>query len=187
MHNLPSLLLLLLVSVPALSLLVFQGVTGVPPLSSNAAEAADVVALLRQADLEASATVYELGCGWGALLIALARAFPQARICGIEISPLPYWVARWRTRKLPNVCLFRGNFHDCDLSDAQAVTCYLMIKPMPALAGLLDRMLKPGTPVVTVTFAFRGRSVSAQRQGPGLRGAASLYRWPARGQIDARV
>jgi len=174
-----SLLALLIVLALCLSLLVFQGMTGVPPLSSNAAEAADVVALLRQAGLADQAIIYELGCGWGSLVIALARAFPHAQIRGIEMSPFPYWVARLRTRNTPNVLLHRGNFYDRDLTDAQAVTCYLMIKSMPKLAGFLDRMLQPGTPVVSLTFWFRDREVAAVREGPGLRGAAALYCWPA--------
>ncbi len=178
-QDLPSLIALVIVLALCLSVLVFQGITGVPPMSSNSAEVADVVALLRQAGLAEEAIVYELGCGWGSLVIALAQAFPKARIRGIEMSPFPYWVARLRTRHMPNVFLRRGNFYNCDLRDAQAVTCYLMIKPMPRLAGFLDGMLKPGTPVVSLTFWFRDRHVAAVREGPGLRGAAALYYWPA--------
>jgi hypothetical protein len=177
--DLTSLLTLLIVLALCLSILVFQGITGVPPLSSSSAEAADIVALLKQAGLGEQAIVYELGSGWGSLVISLARAFPKARIRGIEISPLPYWVGRLRTRNMPNVFLQRGNFYDCDLTDAQAVTCYLMTKPMPKLAGFLDRMLKPGTPVVSLAFWFRGRDVDAVR-GEGWLGATALYYWPAR-------
>jgi hypothetical protein len=183
MPDLPSLVALLIVVALCLSLLMFQLITGVPPMSSSAAEAADVVALLRQASLPKQAIVYELGSGWGSLVIALARAFPDAQIRGIEMSPLPYWVARYRTRKIPNVYLQRANFYACDLHDAHAVTCYLMIKPMPKLGALLDRTLKPGTPVVSLTFWFRGREATASQQGPGLgpglRGSAALYFWPA--------
>lgn len=179
MPDFPSLLVLFVVAALCASLLIFQLITGVPPMSSGASEAADVVALLKQANLPAQPVVYELGSGWGSLVIALATAFPDAQIRGIEASPLPYWVARVRTRKLANVVLKRANFHDCDLRNAHAVTCYLMIKPMPKLAALLDRMLAPGTPVVSLTFWFRDRQVAASRQGPGLRGAAALYFWPA--------
>jgi hypothetical protein len=163
-----------------LSILAFHGFTGVPPLSSSAAEAADVVALLQQAGLAEKAVVYELGSGWGSLVIALARAFPEADIRGIEISPFPYWVSRIRTRNMPNVLLRRANFYDCDLRDAQAVTSYLMISPMPKLAGFLDHMLAPGTPVVSLSFWFRGREVAASLESSGLLGAAALYYWPAR-------
>lgn len=175
-----SLLALVIVLVLCLSLLAFQVVTGVPPQSSSAAEAPEVVALLKQAGLSGAAVVYELGCGWGSLVIALARAFPEAQIRGIEISPLPYWVARFRTRHLQNVHLRRGNFYDNDLTDAHAVTCYLMIKPMPKLAAFLDGQLRPGTPVVSLSFWFRDRQPTAIRDGAGLLGAAALYSWPAR-------
>jgi cyclopropane fatty-acyl-phospholipid synthase-like methyltransferase len=138
-----------------------------------------VVALLKQANLKEQAIVYELGCGWGMLVVALARAFPHARIRGIEMSPLPYWVARLRTRNMPNVVLRRGDFYDADLRDADAVTCYLMTQRMPKLASFLDRTLKPGTAVVALTFWFRGRRVAAVRNGSRPGGEAALYFWPA--------
>jgi hypothetical protein len=171
---------LALAALLVLSLLLFHAVSGVPPVSASRTEAAAVVDLLVQAGLPERAAIYDLGSGWGALVVALAHAFPQARIVGIEMSPLPYWVARLRTRRLANVDLRRGNFYDHDVSDAQALTCYLMMKPMPRLAGFLDGMLREGTPVVALTFWFRGRQPSSVRKGNGLRGAAALYRWPAR-------
>ena len=149
-------------------------------MPSSRAEAAAVVALLRQSGLADQAIIYELGCGWGSLVIALARAFPQARIRGIEMSPLPYGIARLRTRKWTNVHIRRGNFYHCDLHDAHAVTCYLMIKPMKSLAVFLDRMLEPGTPVVSLAFRFRDREVAVSSEGPVLGGDAALYYWPAR-------
>jgi len=182
LHDYLSLGVALLVAALLLCTLVFQGLTGVPPASSNATEAADVVALLKTADLGDRAVIYELGAGWGSLVMALARAFPDAEIRGIEISPLPYAVAWLRTRNLQNVKLMRRSFYDCDLSDADAVTCYLMTRPMPKLAAWLDRQLAPGTPVVSLSFWFREREVAASLKNAGLLGAAALYYWPARGE-----
>lgn len=179
MQQLLTLVAAAIVIALGLSLLVVQGLTGVPSMSANSAETADVVALLKQASLKDDAIIYDLGCGWGALVMALALAFPHARIRGVEASPLPYWVARFRTRGLPNVVLQRRNFYHCDLQDADAVTCYLMTKAMPRLGSFLDNSLKPRTPVVALTFWFRNRQVAATREGPGLRGAAALYYWPA--------
>jgi hypothetical protein len=184
-HDLISIAALLLVSAAGGSLLIVQGLTGVPPMSSNAAEARDVITLLKRAGLPDRAVIYDLGSGWGSLVVALAHAFPEADVRGIEISPLPYWVSRLRMRTLRNVSLHRGDFHKCDLSDAQAVTCYLMIKPMPRLAGLLDRALAPGTPVVSLSFWFRDRDVVASLNNAGLLGATALYYWPARKTDDA--
>jgi hypothetical protein len=179
-HDVLQIAALLIASTLCLSILLFQFVTGVPPLSSNVRESADVIALLKKADLAEGAVVYDLGSGWGSLVIALAQAFPADQIRGIEISPLPYWVSRFRTRNMPNVVLRRGNFFDCDLADAQAVTCYLMIKPMLRIAELLDRSLRSGTPVVSLCFWFRDREIAASSTSAGLLGAAALYYWPAR-------
>jgi trans-aconitate methyltransferase len=163
----------------ALSVLIYYFVTGVVPMSSSRAEAAEVITLLKEAGVREQAVLYELGCGWGMLVSALARAFPEARIHGIEISPFPYWIARLRTRNMPNVRLQRGDFFVCDLRDADAVACYLMIKPMPKLAAFLDTMLKQGTPVVSLAFGFRDRQAAAVRKVSGLPGSAALYIWPA--------
>ncbi|SDH24376.1 class I SAM-dependent methyltransferase [Paraburkholderia phenazinium] len=178
MSDIVSFLAIFVVTTACLSLIVVQLLTGVPSLSLSASEAADAIALLKDANLPQRAVIYELGSGWGALVIALARAFPNAEVRGIEISPLPYLVARFRTRKMPNVSLIWGDFNKRDLADADAVTCYLMRNPMVKLANLLDGMLKPGTRVVSVAFWFRGRQVAATRQGR-MRGAVALYHWPA--------
>jgi hypothetical protein len=175
-----ELLVIALVIVLGLSLLVTHALTGVPTMSAGRAEQADVVALLKQTSIPDDAIVYDLGCGWGAQLVSLARAFPDAQIRGIELSPFPYLIARLRTGGLANVVVRRGNFFGLDLGDAQAVICYLMPKAMVKLGPFLDRALKSGTPVVTLTFWFRDRHVAASRDGAGLRGAAALYIWPAR-------
>lgn len=185
MHELISTAALLIVAAGALSILVVQGLTGVPPMSSSAAEAADVVKLLRSAGLPDKPVIYELGSGWGSLVVALARAFPDAEVRGVEMSPLPYWVARLRTRTLANVTLSRGDFFKADLADADAVTCYLMIRTMPKVASLLDRSLRPGTPVVSLSFWFRDRHVSASSTGAGLLGATALYNWPAHRDVHS--
>ncbi|MDE1900583.1 MAG: class I SAM-dependent methyltransferase [Alphaproteobacteria bacterium] len=185
-HQFISIAALLVVLGLCCSLIIYQWVTGVPPLSSSATERADIIALLKRAELTSQAVIYELGSGWGSLVIALARAFPEAQIRGIELSPFPYWVSRLRTRNIPNIHLQRDNFYNCDLSDAQAVTCYLMSKPMPKLAGFLDHSLAPGTPVVSLSFWFRERNVSAHVATGGALRASALYRWPARKSYEVR-
>jgi cyclopropane fatty-acyl-phospholipid synthase-like methyltransferase len=177
--DLLSIAVLVVVAAVGLSLVIVQLVTGVPPQSSSGTEAADVIALLKQGGLPERAVVYELGSGWGSLVIELAQAFPEAQIRGVEMSPFPYWVARFRTRNLPNVLLQRANYYTCDLTEAQAVTCYLMIESMPKLAAYLDRMLKPGTPVVSLSFWFRDRKAAATRASSWPLCATAMYHWPA--------
>jgi len=50
---------------------------------------------------------------------------------------------------------------------------------MPRLAAYLDRMLKPRTPVVSLSFWFRDRKTTASRASSGPLGATALYYWPA--------
>ncbi|PVX83221.1 SAM-dependent methyltransferase [Paraburkholderia unamae] len=161
-----------------LSLVIFAAVTGVPTLSSRGVEASDVIALLKQANLARSAVIIDLGSGWGGLVVAVARAFPEATVEGIEISPFPYLISRLRASGLPNVTLRWGNFHRSNLRSAHAIVCYLMPSVMPAVTNLLDRNLKPGTVVVSNTFLFRERTAFAVRRA-SRRGLVALYFWPA--------
>ncbi|WP_440412294.1 class I SAM-dependent methyltransferase [Neorhizobium petrolearium] len=179
-----SVVLLAAVLLVCLSLLFFHALTRVPSWPLAGSEAADVVALLRDANLSRSAVIYDLGCGWGSLVIALAKAFPDAHVKGIEISPFPCFVARLRTWCLPNVSVVGKNFYRCDLADADAVTCYLMPSAMPKLSKFLDETVRPGTAVLAVTFWFRDRSPKTTKDGPGLRGAIALYVWPANSAPD---
>ena len=172
----------------ALLALVFFGIalvllyyfrTGAPPVPASPEEVQQVIALLRDGNVKPGALVYELGCGWGGLALALARAFPQTQFRGIELSPLPFCVAKLRAWGYENLEVVRADFHDFDLSDADAVVCYLMIGPMLSLATTLDRQLKRDVPVVSVAFSFRDRRVfktgASSKHGAQVR----LYRWPA--------
>ncbi|WP_175166277.1 methyltransferase [Paraburkholderia fynbosensis] len=152
--------------------------TGVPSLSSSKSEVVDVVALLGLAKLPQHAAIIDLGSGWGALLVALARAFPDATVQGLELSPFPYLVSRLRTQRLSNVVVRWGNFFSSGVESADAIVCYLMPDLMAPVSDLLDQTVKPGACVVTNTFLFRGRVISAARQGTG-RGTIALYVWPA--------
>ena len=156
--------------------------TGVPPVSSTDAEACEVVRLLRDHGLAAGrGPVYELGCGWGALLVALGRAFPDVRVVGFEVSPVPWLVARIRTRRLSNVEVRWRSYRRAPIGDAAAVTAYLMMRPMITLLPKFDVELQPGTPVVVVAFLFRGRAPQMVADGDGVRKATvALYEWPGR-------
>lgn len=164
-----------------LSVLLFYLRTGVPPVSTTRGEVDDVLLLLSKVELPPAAKIYELGCGWGTLATALAHRFPDANVVGVEISWVPYLISVLRASRIPNLRCMRADFNRVDLSDASAVTCYLMIAPMVPLARTLDAVLQCGTPVVTVSFFFRNRRPDTVRKGRGLRGDVALYRWNSLG------
>lgn len=98
----------------------------------------------RQAIIELSedtgnGPLYELGCGWGNLLIPLAKKYPQRQIVGYELSTLP-WLTTLLLKKalgLNNIQLHRKNFLHQDLSPASVIVCYLFPKGMEAIARKL--------------------------------------------------
>ena len=62
-HNLIATAALAVIAAAGLFILIFQALTGVPPMSSSAAEGAHVVSLLNCADLPDRAVTYDLGSG----------------------------------------------------------------------------------------------------------------------------
>lgn len=156
------------------SVLWFTLRTQVPPVPSSRREIADVVALLQAAQLPEAPVIYELGCGFGDLALALARAFPQAKVVGLEVSPLPAWIARLRARREPRITIHRKDYTQTNIGEADVVTAYLMIEAAARLAPVLDQQLRPDTKVVASMFWFR------DRQPAGTQRQAALYLWPAK-------
>jgi len=166
--------LLVIALITALSIVFFQWKTGVPPMPSKAIERQQALALVSKAQL-GEGKLFDLGSGWGDLVLNLAQAFPERDIIGIEYSFLPYWVSLWRTRHLERVKIIRGNFFNQSLEDAAAIFCYLMIGPMPKVAKWLDQQLTRQTPVITLAFWFHERKpdIKSLANGPGV----ALYYW----------
>lgn len=92
--------LLAIVLALCLPLLLFQAITGAPPHSATRAEAATVVALLREAGLPEQAVVCDLGSGWGSMVVALAWA-SRACIVGLGGAALYRWPARGANSQPP--------------------------------------------------------------------------------------
>jgi len=77
--------------------------------------------------------IYDLGCGWGSLVIPLARKYPDRKIIGYEGALVPYLVAKLRTLHIPNAKIVKADFLDEDLEGALLIT-YLYRKGMYDLA-----------------------------------------------------
>ena len=71
--------------------------------------------------------IFELGSGWGNLLIPLARKYPQRKIVGFELSIIP-WLTTVLLKNLlglTNIEVYRSNFLHADLASASVILCYL--------------------------------------------------------------
>ena len=105
-----------------------------------------------------SSIVYELGSGWGGLACRLARALPASHIRGFELSSIPYgWSSLVnRLRRSSNLEINRADFFGASLHDADIVVCYLYTGAMARLKDKFERELRPGTMVISNTFALPG-------------------------------
>lgn len=72
-----------------------------------------------------SAKIADLGCGSGSLLIPLAQKFPNHQFVGYEWDFIPYFWAKLKSHKIPNIKFLRRDFFKEDLSQFQLVLCYL--------------------------------------------------------------
>ncbi len=130
--------------------------TGISPMPTSHKVAADL--LNRIPPLSPQGKIYELGSGWGTLAISLAKHYPNLQVIGYEISPVPYIFSKCLIylQNIKNLTLERKDFLDEPLDEAQLIVCYLYPKGMGKLKSELEKKLKPGTWVISNTFAFPG-------------------------------
>lgn len=112
-------------------------VLGISPMpSSNKAR----IAIMELSDGTGTGPIFELGSGWGHLLIPLARKYPDRDVVGYELSLFP-WLTSKLLKKifgLTNLHIHRTNFKDADLSDASVIVCYLFTGGMNGVEGKLQ-------------------------------------------------
>lgn len=125
--------------------------------------------------LSAGNRFYDLGCGDGRFVIAAARR--GARAVGFEISPWAYLKARfnvWRTH-VPAEIRY-ADFYHADLSDADAIFCFLITTVMPVVEKKLRQELKPGAQVVCYGFKLpTWPPEKIVELKPGKKNASKIY------------
>ncbi len=100
--------------------------------------------------------IVDLGSGWGHLALAAARRFPERRIIGYELSPIPWCVSILLKKILGrhNLVFYRRDYLKADLPGAAAFLCYLFPGGMQALEEKLAREKKQVRLIVSNTFAL---------------------------------
>lgn len=151
--------------------------TGVPPQSSSRAAREALLSLLPET---IDGAIADLGSGWGALAEVLADRYPQNKVVGYELSPIPYWFACLRLKMTPraNLEYRRANFLRADLSAYRAVACYLMIDAMKVLSAKLSE-LPDGAVVVSHAFSLRDWEADEAIR-LSTTGATTYYRYVVR-------
>lgn len=137
--------------------LVFWNSSGerVPLYLTNARTAEALARLLPKTT---GATFIDLGCGPGGLVRRLAGLRPDMQFTGVESAPLVFalaWLAS-RVRRHSNLRLRRANLWDQNLADYDVVYCFLSPAPMPRLMAKARREMRPGTRLISNSFAPDG-------------------------------
>ena len=100
---------------------------------------------------------YDLGSGYGGLLIDVAERFPNAFCTGIEADWFKYAIARRRVRKRGLVVIIKANLLKTYFTDADVV--YLYLSPLILKKQeFWDRIkaLKPGCLIISYSHRIPG-------------------------------
>jgi SAM-dependent methyltransferase len=131
---------------------ILTGLPYVPTRLSRIRKALELV------QLKPGELLYDLGAGDGRVPLMAAQEF-GARAVGIEISPLHClyaWLSALGHHLGRQISLRLANFYSTDLTNADVIFAYMTSREAPRLRPYLEKRLRPGTRVVTVSFDFDG-------------------------------
>lgn len=122
---------------------------GVPFLSTPPKK---VSKILEVAKINSGDIIYDLGCGKASLLIEASKKY-NAKGIGYELSLFPYLWAKFSIFiNKANVKVYRKNFFQADLSNADIVFCYLFSHIMIKLESKFEKELKTNAKVLSYSF-----------------------------------
>jgi precorrin-6B methylase 2 len=111
---------------------------------------------LKLANLQPNETLYDLGAGDGRVLLIAAGEF-GAKAVGIEVGPIQcavIWLRAIASGFSDKIEIRWGNYLNTDLSAADVVFLYATSQEVLKLAPLLEKQLKPGARVVSISADF---------------------------------
>jgi precorrin-6B methylase 2 len=111
---------------------------------------------LKLANLQPNEILYDLGAGDGRVLLIAAREF-GAKAVGIEAGPIQcalIWLRAVASGFGNKIQVRWENFYKANLSDADVVFVYATSKEVIKLASHLEKQLKKGARVVSISADF---------------------------------
>ena len=108
--------------------------------------------MLRVAKIKRDEKVVDLGCGDGRIVFRAEKQF-HAQAEGYEISIFVWLLAQInRVLKRAKSKIYRKNFFEADLRDADVVFCYLLPEVMEKLSPKFKKELKCGSRIISASF-----------------------------------
>jgi len=126
---------------------------GLPPVPTNQER---IRKALKLANLQPNETLYDLGAGDGRVLLIAAREF-NAQAVGIEIGPIQCALIYLRAAAGgfgTKIQVKWGNYLKADLSQADVVFLYATSKEVLRVASYLEKQMKPGSRLVSISADF---------------------------------
>ena len=120
-------------------------------------------AALKLVKLQPDEVIYDLGAGDGRVLMIAAKEF-ESKAIGLEIGPvqcLLIWLRIVVGGLSKRVQIKLANFYKSDLSDADVVFIYATSQELLKLAPHLEKQMKPGSRLVSISADFPAWEPSA--------------------------
>lgn len=145
---------LLIISIPLIItvLIVFSTVkTGISPLPSSRKAINAMISLIPDVD-----SIVDCGSGWGSLLLAVKRKYPERTCVGIESSIIPLWYSQIKIMLfgIKQTTFQYGDIYKTDLKNYSTILLYLYPEGMSRFAYNLRERINPGTVIISNCFAL---------------------------------
>ena len=171
-----------LVFILALLWILVPAFYGLPPVPTNPER---IRKALKLANLQSTEVLYDLGAGDGRVLLIAAREF-GAKAIGIEVGPIQcalIWLRAVVSGFGNQIQVRWGNFYKVDLREADVVFVYATSKEVTKLAPHLEKQLKKGARVISISAdfpewepsAFDERELIFVYEMPPTRGSVMSY------------
>ncbi len=135
--------------------------------------------LAAHAPLAVGSQVMDAGCGLGAGLRELRRAYPQTALHGVECSWPLRWACAWRCRFAR---VRRGDMWLADWSPYDMVYVFQRPESMDCVVEKASREMRPGSWLVSLEFAAPGFAPAEVIETAGGT-PVWLYRTPAQSRL----
>lgn len=96
--------------------------------------------------------VTDLGCGSGALLIPLAKEFPEHEFIGLEWDTVPLTIGKIKGAGLKNLKFVQGDYMKTSHADMDLIMCYVLKVTGEPLGKKLAEEIKPTCVVISEMF-----------------------------------
>ncbi len=136
-----------------ISITYYSYLTGISPMPVGRRERKVIYTLFDKAKQGPS---YNLGSGFGTLIIPLALSYPERRFIAYELSLIPYLfsLSLKYILKLDQLDIRRKDFFQEDLSEAKVILSYLYPGAMQKLSKKLKEELKDDAIVISSCFSL---------------------------------